>query len=204
MIIGLSGFAKSGKDEIANMIQNLTTENNTTPWVVKRYAGKLKEIASLLTGIHPDLFEQQDIKESQLGDEWSVWGYKGRNEGDGVNPKFTGDPYRRNMTVREFLQKLGTEAVRDNLHENAWVNALMADYKPNYKWVITDVRFLNEAHAIKERDGIVVRVNRTGIGPVNGHSSETSLNRWDFDYIIENNGSLEDLRNTVKILLDKI
>jgi hypothetical protein len=33
------------------------------------------------------------------------------------------------MTYREFLQKLGTEAMRDGLHTNVWVNALFADYK---------------------------------------------------------------------------
>ena len=74
------------------------------------------------------------------------------------------------MTYREFLQKLGTEAMRDGLHTNVWVNALFADYIPHKKeggfqrsvkdtngipydfeyeveypnWIITDMRFPNE------------------------------------------------------------
>lgn len=211
MIIGLNGYAKSGKDTVATMIQQLTAVNNVTPWVIKKYSDKLKRIASLLTGIPSESFEMQEVKESFLNEEWDTWGYKGRNDGDGVMPKFTGDPYRKRMSVRELLQKLGTEAVRNNVHEEAWVNALMADYKPSKmsehspsKWIVTDVRFPNEAHAIKARGGIIVRVNRSGIGPINNHPSETSLNNWDFDYIIENNGTLEDLRNTVELLIQKL
>lgn len=211
MIIGLNGYAKVGKDEIATIIQKINSDGNSTPWVIKRFSGKLKKIASLLTGIPEDAFESQYTKESELGEEWDTWGYKGRNDGDGVFPKFTGEPYRKRMTVREFLQILGTDAVRNNLHENAWVNALMADYKPakmsEYnpsKWIVTDVRFPNEAQAIKDRGGVIVRVNRPGVGPVNNHPSETSLNNWDFDYIIENNGTLEDLKHTVEILMDTI
>jgi hypothetical protein len=89
------------------------------------------------------------------------------------------------MTVRTLLQKLGTEAMRDGLHENVWVNALFADYRPqpnkavaeflaaeglpqsmnagkeNYpNWIITDMRFPNEMKAVKERKGITIRVVR--------------------------------------------
>ena len=84
----------------------------------------------------------------------------------------------------KFLQKLGTEAMRDRLHTNVWINALFADYKPqdglkgfvftlkdggkqfvesqlSYpSWIITDMRFPNEMEAVKERGGITIRVNR--------------------------------------------
>ncbi len=42
--------------------------------------------------------------------------------------EYNGEPYRKAMTVRELLQKLGTDAIRDNLHEDAWVNALISEY----------------------------------------------------------------------------
>lgn len=211
MIIGLSGYARSGKDTVATMIQDLTAVNNISPWVVKRFAGKLKLVASILTGVDAEKFEYQSFKDEELGEEWNTWAYKGRNEGTHVLPHFTGEPYLKRMTVREFLQRLGTDAVRNGLHDNAWVNALMADYRPSKmseynpsKWIITDVRFENEAKAIKDRGGVVIRINRTGIGPVNSHISETALNGWDFDYIIENNGTVQDLKSTVKILLERI
>jgi hypothetical protein len=191
MIIGLSGYAKSGKDEVAKEIVRLRPE-----FQIKRFSGKLKKIASILTGFNEDLFEDQQFKNKELGEEWSYLGMP--------------------MTVRRLLQRLGTEAIRDHLHQNAWVNALMACYRtepfkdymgdmrvdiPASNWVITDVRFPNEAKAIKDRGGIIVRVNRTGFGPVNGHPSETALDEYDFDKIIENNGTIADLKESAKILM---
>jgi hypothetical protein len=72
---------------------------------VKKFAGKLKQIASLLTGIPVEKFEDQEFKKLDMNPEWG-------------------------MTYREFLQNLGTEAMRDGLHTNVWVNALFADYVP--------------------------------------------------------------------------
>ena len=79
------------------------------------------------------------------------------------------------MTVRELFQKIGTDAIRNNVHQDAWVNALMTDYKPDKfyskhearsvstsfpNWIITDVRFPNEVKAIKSRKGILIKVER--------------------------------------------
>lgn len=191
MIIGLSGYAKSGKDTVAEIIQEL----QPSIWQVKKFSGKLKIIASLLTGIHPDKFEDQEFKQSTLGKEWG-------------------------MTVREFLQKLGTDAVREGLHTNAWVNALMADYHeqevverlgdyisrvtPPSEWIITDCRFPNEAQAIKDKGGVIVRIDRPGIAPVNAHPSETSLDNWDFDFKIANVSDLIALKQSVEVLLNKL
>ena len=146
------------------------------------------------------------------------------------------------MTIREFLQKLGTDGLRNGLHENVWVNALMADYKkttdlktfmyakgyteerkfkkgdgisgnslmeyinetslPN--WIITDCRFPNEAEAIREKDGIIIRVNRSNVKPVNNHPSETSLDDWAFDYIIDNSSTLASLKRDIQEILTEI
>jgi hypothetical protein len=202
MIIGLSGYAKSGKDTVAEIIQDLTKEaapglHFVNTWEVKKFAGKLKLIASILTGIPEKDFEDQDFKNTELDSEWGF---------DDLN---LGIEYP--MTVREFLQKLGTDAIRDGLHKNAWVNALMADYKPRkmdqYKpsnWIITDCRFPNEAEAIKERGGVIIRIDRPGINPVNAHPSETALDNWDFDYKIANVSDLVALRQSVEVLLNKI
>lgn len=173
MIIGLSGYAKAGKDEVAKYI----LETNKL-WKIKKFSYKLKTIASILTGYHEDRFEDQSFKNTNL----IGWG----------------------MTAREFLQKLGTESVRDVLHHDAWVNALFCNYGNHDKWVITDCRFPNEAQAIKDRGGIVVRVNRTGVNPINDHESEISLDDYDFDWIIENNGTIEDLKESVRILMYNI
>jgi hypothetical protein len=198
MIIGLNGYAKSGKDEIAKMIMEIDST-----WQVKKFSNKLKQVASILTGVHPDKFEDQVFKNTPLCDDWFVWDYKTIAGGTLTEPTFNVDPRLRSMTARELLQKLGTEAIRNGLHENAWVNALMADYRED-KWIITDCRFHNEVFAIKDRGGIVVRVNRPDNGPVNNHISETAIDGFDFDYVINNDGDLENLRTKVKDFLNQI
>ena len=190
-----------------------------SPFQIKKWAGKLKIIASILTGIHIKNFEDQDFKHTRLPSCWSKWKYNGKVTGTDVLPVYGNDPELVNMTVREFLQKLGTEALRNGLHENTWVNALMADYHteervyqlddmvkrvyPPSKWVITDTRFPNEAGAVKGRGGVIVRINRPGVTAVNDHPSDTSLDDWNFDYVIENDGSMQDLVSQVDEILIK-
>lgn len=221
MIIGINGKIGSGKDTVGKIIQSLTQGINSNKqildycngvkvtgfdWKIKKFAGKLKQIASLLTGIPVEKFEDQDFKLTNLPEEWSILKQSGRNKV--LIP----------MTVREFLQKLGTEAMRDGLHTNVWVNALFADYKTNaewfdeirgnYKeypnWIITDMRFPNEMEAVKERKGITIRVSRTGVHTPkieDLHPSETALDNSEFDYHIDNSGTIEELVEKVREIL---
>lgn len=132
-----------------------------------------------------------------------------------------------NTTIREFLQLLGTESIRNQLHTNIWIAALFSDYKaahPDYlhpydferypNWIVTDCRFPNEAQAIKDRGGIMVRVKRIyqkedwhpeGIitKQIPLHISETVLDSYEFDYTIYNDGTIEELTDKVKHLLTK-
>lgn len=103
------------------------------------------------------------------------------------------------MTVGEFQQKLGTDAIRNHLAKNAWVIAAFASVNRDSKWVFTDIRFPNEAQAIRDRGGILVRVNRKQRGQLCGrsekHESETALDGWrDWDFVFDNDGTLEQLR----------
>ena len=213
MIIGINGYSGSGKDTIGIIVQYLTCHNvgevsiqevvdgyqdhgwwleEQSGWEIMKFAGKLKEISSLLTGIPIENFEDQEFKKTKLGPEWNIHGMP--------------------MTVRELLQKLGTDALRDNLHSNVWVNALFADYHcvpadraPDgwdcSNWIITDVRFPNEAKAIKDRGGKIIRVDRPFCKPINNHPSEVSLDNWDFDYKIGNVSDLVSLAFTVENFL---
>lgn len=233
MIIGISGNIGSGKDTVGTIIQYLSTQKEkisytgsfnsyimdigmgsdiSSRWHIKKFAGKLKQIATMLTGIPTEYFENQEFKESNLSKEWNNHGMP--------------------MTVREFLQKLGTESIRNELHPNAWVNALFSDYKPianwpeygvtddgdripvGYNsifpdWIITDTRFPNEARAIKDVGGIVIRINRIKKDINNQqtarlHPSETSLDGWSFDYIIDNDGTINDLIDKVKLMMETL
>jgi len=232
MIIGINGYAGSGKDTVGTIIQYLQADTNIplkgvlnkTPhhiwwleersgWEIKKWAGKLKDIASLLTGIPVESFEDQEFKKTLLG---PAWGTVTLNPLNSI-PVFSDIQFNSLMSVREFLQKLGTDAIRDGLHTNAWVNALMAGYKPGPfypdvaiekhaklpNWIITDTRFPNEAQAIKDKGGIVIRVDRPGVKPINDHPSETGLDDWKFDYKIANVSDIKALSLSVRIILEK-
>jgi hypothetical protein len=211
-IIGINGKIGVGKDTVGSIIQYLTSEyrdkynfiewqdrvenygsSTYSPFEIKKFAGKLKTIASLLTGIPIEKFEDQDFKKQVMSKEWiQPKHYNCENydiEDGGGNCSFCSCK-EKEMTYREFLQKLGTEAMRDGLHKEVWVNALFADYKttipvndehfehvstghytlkhdvtlPN--WIITDMRFPNEMEAVVERKGITIRVVRPKIESV--------------------------------------
>lgn len=240
-ILGISGYSNSGKDTVGKLIQLILS--NTQPdsieeviknykenewwleeqsgWQIKKFAYKVKYIASLLTGIDIEKFEDQEFKKTNLGPEWSTIGYDKRYlvtdpTEDTIPVEIT--EVNNPMSVREFLQKLGTDALRDGLHLNVWVNALFADYVPEKlcgcetecrcmfkipNWIITDTRFQNEAIAIKNKGGIIIRVERPGIKAVNDHPSETALDNWNFDYKILNNSDISDLKEKVSDILKK-
>jgi hypothetical protein len=172
----------SGKNTVGDIIEKICLTNEGPVFEQRSFAGKLKQIASLLTGIPVEKFEDQEFKKSLLGDEWGVVKDNPLN----AIPVFEDVQFNHLMSVREFLQKLGTEAMRDGLHTNVWVNALFADYKSKRellqadgtwiesdtgevdfavsikypKWIITDLRFPNEYKAVKEKGGITIRVVR--------------------------------------------
>lgn len=234
MIIGVNGYAGSGKDTVGKLIQIAACKEipegyhiedliegydhhewwleEKSGWEIKKWAGKLKTIASILTGIPVEKFEDQEFKKTNLGPEWNVLKMKPGKRQDGIFPKKV-DMESVPMTVRDFLQKLGTDGLREGLHTNTWVNALMADYVGMYdidtdrttypNWIITDTRFPNEAKAIKDAGGIVIRVDRPGVKAINDHPSETGLDNWDFDHKIMNGSDMVSLLFTVGSILRK-
>ena len=242
MIISVSGKIGSGKDTIGEIIQILTHNESFSNenvlehlkidavkhyigpvWEIKKFAGKLKQVVALLTGCTIGQLEDQEFKASNMSEKWG------------------------GMTYREFLQKVGTDALRDKVHKEVWVNALFADYskyinqatgnqvlledyvyykngldskaeivtKQEPNWIITDTRFPNELAAVEERGGITIKVDRpyTTVVGVSGipatfsqtqfHSSETALDNSSFDYVILNNGTMEELIKEVRDILQK-
>ena len=276
MLIGISGKIGSGKDTVGSIIQYLIDCNETPDmnvdfkfwyssslyskynqlnpsWQIKKYAFKLKQIVALITGCSVDDLESQEFKARGLGEEWAKnqsWSHIPENEKNIENQDAI--IYTRNIpTYRWLLQKIGTEAMRDTIHNNIWINALFADYKSTldgyqihtkYKelgghgvfignetsyqkeyeknvqelmkefmnsnmpnWIITDMRFPNELKAVEDRDGITIRVQR-GVETNEGHESETALDFAKFSYVIDNNGTIEELVKKVKeiLILEKI
>lgn len=86
---------------------------------------------------------------------------------------------------RAQLQILG-DTLRTHLGADV-LERVVLDNLPD-RCVITDVRLRSEAQAIVDRGGIVIRIERPGVGPANGHHSETELDDWPFDMTVVNDG----------------
>ncbi len=83
--------------------------------------------------------------------------------------------------ARPFLQDLGI-AVREHIDRDAWVTAAFKDWSYYQAAVFTDVRFPNEIKAIRDRGGIIVRIDREGNKPANSHISEFAWQDCEPDY----------------------
>lgn len=93
------------------------------------------------------------------------------------------------VTPRKFLQLLGTEFGREMIHPDLWVRACLMRVRPENNTVISDVRFDNEAHAIRAMGGKIVRIKRANQAPTgDGHASEQGIHPALVDYDITNNG----------------
>lgn len=176
-IVGISGRAGSGKDTVAEMIHRiLETRGGDTTTIC--FAKPLKDIAQICGYSYDQLYDQ--------------------NHKNDVSPLW-------NMSGRKFLQFVGTELFRNNIDPDFWVklyeNNVKTAIKKYYFPVLTpDVRFANESQSIKRMGGIVVYVDRPGISTMT-HESE-KLEGIDPDYIINNVGSLIDLKNKVYEFID--
>lgn len=187
MLIGLCGFARSGKDSVAKILVNeYGFEQTAFAAVMRQAALALNPIISFETeqGLRPH--------ELRYADCIDLWSY---DKAKTMFPEF-----------REFLQRLGTEMGRHIFGQNFWVERTMAiiEASPEKDWAISDCRFLNEADAVRARGGVVIRVNRDGCEAANDHISEHELDDYDYDYVIYNEGPLDQLPLIVKDVLEDI
>lgn len=188
MIIGIAGYATAGKDEFARVL----CENG---FYQKAFADKLRQFAAAVNPIVRA--ETEYVGRGLCGvseyvrynDVVSAWGY---NLAKAKYPE-----------VREILQRIGTDAGRQVLGDDIWVEAAMRELEPGENYVFTDVRFPNEFWAVRRAGGALVRINRPGVGPVNDHPSETAVDDLDYDYTIENDGSISDLEGQAISVLDQ-
>ncbi|WP_156250846.1 hypothetical protein [Pseudactinotalea terrae] len=103
---------------------------------------------------------------------------------------------KNNPEVRRYLQVTGTDAGRRLIRDTIWVDTAMGRAAQVAGPVLfTDVRFPNEAAAVREAGGYLVRVVRPGLPrPEDEHASETSLDDWaDWDHVVLNDSTIEAL-----------
>lgn len=96
------------------------------------------------------------------------------------------------QTVRHALQTLGTEWGRQMIGSDIWVNAAMEHARHRLPVVFDDVRFENEARAIRQAGGKVIRILRPGTRQMD-HASEAGIPASLIDLTLENIGTAEDL-----------
>ena len=192
-IIGLSGYARSGKDEAAKVLVE------EFGFIRVAFADKLRDFLYALNPIVEVEWRPTTVPRAEY---WCVQDVVNLHGWDGYKAT------RFGPEIRRLLQRLGTEAGRNTMWDTIWIDAAFANLPEDAKVVVTDARFPNEAEAIKERGGNIVRVTRNGVGPAvqaDGtiHPSETSLDDWAFDYHIWNNFSLEQYHEDVRWLTER-
>ena len=174
IIVGLSGYAGTGKDTVRDILES-------AGFVGFAFADPIRSmLRELLTsnGISDQFIDSREFKE-QIIPELGV-------------------------SYRQMAQTLGTEWGR-SLQHDFWLrlaSAYMADVERNTwndttAFVISDVRFSNEAAWVREQGGVIWRVLRPGTTPVRSHISEQELTLFDADQTIINGGGLEELNLAV-------
>ncbi len=176
VIIGFIGLIGSGKSTSSDYLVN--------KYGFRKYAfsSKLKQICAIifdwdinmLNAITPELREIREQKDIYWSNKLG----------------FT-------VTPRSMLQYIGTEIMREKIHNDIWIISTIKEILNNGNDAcIEDVRFMNEIQKIKDNDGIIIRIKRTNdplIPLETQHISEYAWANCTPDYIIENNGSLDDL-----------
>lgn len=184
-LIGLAGPARSGKDTVADILEEVT------PGRVERdaFADRLKLIAALALGVsvHPDDVGRSGIRR---------WADRFK-EAESLAIIGPGGTVLSELSGREFLQRLGAEAMRNVLGERVWIDAVPFERDCDLL-LLTDVRYPNEAEAIREAGGEVWQVFRPGVTRANGHASEHPLPPTLVDRVVANDGTIADLYERVR------
>ena len=179
LIVGICGNAGTGKDTAVRYMLDPKTMTDIGKISYRMaFADPIREIAAIF-GFTKEQMSDRKLKET----EDPFWGF----------------------SPRTFMQKVGTEMFRDNLREDVWIQLLVRrinekiaeNEKQDFHkgiYFITDVRFPNEAQAIKNIGGYVVKIHRDGYSKSgeNLHPSEKFVEQIEADLIIENKASNAD------------
>jgi hypothetical protein len=198
MIMGICGWIGSGKDTIADYLVNFHGYRRES------FANSLKDAVSAVFGWDRILLEGR----TQAAREWR----------EQVDPWWAARLNMPNLTPRWVLQYWGTEVCRHSFHDDIWIASLENKLRNSKDHiVISDCRFPNEVASIKNAGGQVIWVRRGALPEwyelaVNHkesmataypevHISEYSWVETKFDYVLDNNGTVQDLYDQVEKLI---
>ena len=196
MLIGVVGLIGSGKGTVSDRLEQKHNFRKDS------FAKSLKDAVSSMFNWDREMLEGKT-------DESRAW----REKPD----VFWSKRFGKDVTPRWVLQYFGTEVMRQGMHDSIWIDSCMARYdgKPT---VIADTRFENEIKIIREMGGSILLVKRGqdpdwftdyvegNVVPKNVHLSEYAWAKSEYDHLITNDGTLEDLHSKIDDLIvsDKI
>lgn len=202
-IIAFCGFIGSGKDTAADYLVNFHQFRRES------FASTLKDAAAAVFGWDRVLLEGK----TKQAREWR----------EQVDPWWSARLNMPDLTPRWVLQYWGTDVLRMNFHDDIWIASLenkLRTVQDNV--VISDCRFPNEIAALRRQGAKIVWVHRGAVpewyvtaqqaNETNNpelmqqqypevHPSEWAWAGTDFDMVIDNNGSIEDLYRNIKSLV---
>lgn len=172
-LIGLTGYAGTGKDTVRKVLETEFDMDGIA------FADPIREMLSMLlssVGVDDSWMTERHLKEQEI---------------PGIG-----------MSYRKLAQTLGTEWAR-SLHPDFWVRIAAAKVELCAQYskagvVISDVRFPNEVEWIRSRGGVIWKVIRPGTEPVRAHASEDLIATLQYDYVIDNSGSMVQLEQAVQ------
>ena len=198
MIIGVCGLIGAGKDTIADYLVNIHEFRRES------FAGTLKDAVAAVFGWDRMMLEGRTRTSRAWREQPDAW---------------WSQRLGREITPRWVLQHWGTEVCRRAFHDDIWIASLENKLRNTTdSVVISDCRFPNEITAIRSAGGAVIRVIR-GEYPVwfvaakqyfahesdlpadMPHASEWAWAGTEFDAVIDNNGSMDDLYQHLKDLV---
>ena len=212
MLLGLHGPARSGKDQSLQFIRELLPEVNV---VRDAFADRLKLSAARI--FHPEIELEEAVTwcNSLKDENTRIMRTTGSTQIGHANLGVEAVFPEEKITGRVFLQRYGTEAHRNVFGTDFWTKQVLpgpvyddsmrpdgrADLGLNDLLVITDCRFPNEAEHIRACGGQVWAISRPQVLVGDTHASEKPLDERYIDVVIDNSGTLDDLRERLAFSL---
>jgi len=203
-VIGLTGFAKSGKSTAAQILRELGGQEVA-------FAKHLKDVCAVVFEVPRDHFDDQAFKEVAFDQPIIV----NRGQIEDILRYFDVAAHHMPAAIlahnktqlkspRHVAQYVGTEILR-SIDQNIHINmAFKLNANSTAKFLVcSDMRFDNELRAVNEQSGLTIGISRKKAVPANLqnlHPSEAEIPNLisRSDLIVENEGTIEDLQKTVR------
>lgn len=207
ILIGIAGAKGSGKNTFAQLCIDYLRQAHGREAFEMSWAELLKVSAAESLGLSFDSIDGYLEWADKFKEEGSVtteW-WNPTKIKNGIE-QYIGSQSIVQISGREFLQNYGTEAHREIFDDDFWVNAFWTtnDFREDDIVFICDTRFENEARSIKEHNGLIIQIANDKVDSAanDTHASEVPLAGEYIDIIVDNNGSLEDLKKSAEMFVE--